>query len=236
MNMYLTDFELLILVAIGIFLLGYLLYLFFRSPFHYPYFKHSFDVSGKRNPDIENYIDEFLINGGFYTIDSHEKEIECWKEKCEKKIKKSLLKRYRRWQYKKSLDDEGAYIFYLTRKQTRYYQINYERTSYKVEQKVKSCICNYDYLFNRNERLKKINYECTIKEYDSNNQRKLMTKELRRQIIRRDKFTCQNCGKYMPDEVGLHVDHIIPISKGGKTVPSNLQVLCSKCNGSKSNK
>lgn len=63
-----------------------------------------------------------------------------------------------------------------------------------------------------------------------------MTKELRRQIIRRDKFTCQNCGKYMPNEVGLHVDHIIPISKGGKTVPSNLQVLCSKCNGSKSNK
>ena len=40
----------------------------------------------------------------------------------------------------------------------------------------------------------------------------------------------------MPDEVGLHVDHIISISKCGKTVPSNLQVLCSKCNGSKSNK
>jgi len=42
--------------------------------------------------------------------------------------------------------------------------------------------------------------------------------------------------RYMPDEVGLHIDHIIPVSKGGKTVASNLQVLCSKCNGSKSNK
>lgn len=40
----------------------------------------------------------------------------------------------------------------------------------------------------------------------------------------------------MPDEVGLHIDHIIPINKGGKSVKSNLQVLCSKCNGSKSNK
>lgn len=82
----------------------------------------------------------------------------------------------------------------------------------------------------------KINYECTLKEYNSNNQRKLMTKELRKRIINRDNYTCQMCGKYMPDEVGLHVDHIIPISKGGKTVPSNLQVLCSKCNGNKSNK
>ena len=42
--------------------------------------------------------------------------------------------------------------------------------------------------------------------------------------------------RYMPDEVGLHIDHIIPVSKGGKTVASNLQVLCSKCTGSKSNK
>ena len=87
-----------------------------------------------------------------------------------------------------------------------------------------------------NKMLKAINYECTLKEYNSKNQRKLMTKELRQQIIARDKYTCQMCGKYMPDEVSLHVDHIVSISKGGKTVPSNLQVLCSKCNGSKSNK
>ena len=55
-------------------------------------------------------------------------------------------------------------------------------------------------------------------------------------IMRRDNYTCQICGKYMPDGVGLHIDHILPISKGGKSVPSNLQVLCSKCNGKKSDK
>lgn len=60
-----------------------------------------------------------------------------------------------------------------------------------------------------------------------------MTKELRRQIMIRDDYTCQICGKYMPDEVGLQIDHIIPVSKGGKTIPSNLQTLCSKCNGKK---
>ena len=49
----------------------------------------------------------------------------------------------------------------------------------------------------------------------------------------RDNFTCRNCGKYMPDEVGLHIDHIVAIKNGGKTVESNLQVLCDKCNLSK---
>ena len=49
-------------------------------------------------------------------------------------------------------------------------------------------------------------------------------------------ITCQICGKYMPDEVGLEIDHIVSIKNGGKSVPSNLQVLCSKCNGHKSSK
>lgn len=51
--------------------------------------------------------------------------------------------------------------------------------------------------------------------------------------MERDNYTCQNCGKYMPDRVGLQIDHIVPVARGGKTVESNLQVLCSRCNGSK---
>ncbi|MBQ4167275.1 MAG: HNH endonuclease [Clostridia bacterium] len=75
-----------------------------------------------------------------------------------------------------------------------------------------------------------------MRKYHVKNQRKLLTKELRKEIIERDNYTCQICGKYMPDEVGLHIDHIVPIAKGGKTVKSNLQGLCSKCNGKKSSK
>lgn len=210
--------------------------LVFKSPFHYPYFIHYFDVSGKRKPQIDDLIDEFINLANFHKIQKHNNYIFLWKQECQKKIEKSKIKNYRKKQFTACLDDNAAFRFYLTRKQTRYKQRNYVKTAYKVTQTVNQFSCSYTYLQNRNKQLKNINYECTLREYYSKSQRKLMTKELREKIMIRDNYTCQNCGKHMPDEVGLHIDHIMPVSKGGKTVPSNLQVLCSKCNGNKSNK
>lgn len=46
---------------------------------------------------------------------------------------------------------------------------------------------------------------------------------------------CALCGASKKDRP-LHVDHIKPRSRGGKTEYENLQVLCSKCNQTKSNK
>lgn len=146
------------------------------------------------------------------------------------------MKNYRRKQYRESLDDNHSFVFYTSRQQTRYKQINYERIPYQVETIIDIYRYDYDTLVNRDARLQAINYECTLRDYFSKNQRKLMTPKLRKRIMERDNYTCQECGKHMPDEVGLHIDHIIPVSKGGKTVESNLQVLCSKCNRKKSNK
>lgn len=67
-------------------------------------------------------------------------------------------------------------------------------------------------------------------------ERQKLTSALRERIKQRDNYTCQLCGKQMLDNVGIHIDHIIPISKGGQTVENNLQVLCSVCNLKKSNK
>ena len=63
-----------------------------------------------------------------------------------------------------------------------------------------------------------------------------MSESMRHDVLKRDKSTCQLCGITAKDGAKLQVDHIIPVSKGGKTEMSNLQTLCSRCNIGKSNK
>jgi hypothetical protein len=60
---------------------------------------------------------------------------------------------------------------------------------------------------------------------------------LRFTILQRDNFSCNKCGRSPAKDpsVVLHVDHIIPWSKGGETVIENLETLCSDCNLGKSN-
>lgn len=61
-----------------------------------------------------------------------------------------------------------------------------------------------------------------------------LSASLRYQVLQRDQFRCQICGATKEDGVKLHVDHIFPVSKGGKTELSNLRTLCDRCNLGKS--
>lgn len=207
------------------------------SPFVYPQFIYDFDASGMRLPKMENFIDEFLIDGGMDEVMRHLDVIAKWKADSEQLVAKSMLRKRRQRQYNEACVHEAdAFLFIMWRNQTRYHQHNYQRSAYTVRNEIERFSCDYAYLMDRDRRLYEIGYETTLEKYHSKTQRKLMTPELRLQIKVRDNYTCQMCGKYMPDEVGLQIDHIVPVSKGGKTVPSNLQVLCDKCNRSKSNK
>lgn len=67
-------------------------------------------------------------------------------------------------------------------------------------------------------------------------QRSLMTDSLRYDVLKRDGFRCVICGRTADDGVKLHVYHIKPVSKGGKTEYENLRTLCDQCNFGKSNK
>lgn len=58
--------------------------------------------------------------------------------------------------------------------------------------------------------------------------------KIRFEILQRDNFTCQYCGKNTKeDKIKLEIDHKIPISKGGSNNPHNLITSCSECNRGK---
>lgn len=61
-----------------------------------------------------------------------------------------------------------------------------------------------------------------------------LSKRLRFEVFKRDKFTCQYCGRKSPD-VLLEADHIHPKSKNGKDDLLNLITSCRDCNSGKSN-
>ncbi len=60
---------------------------------------------------------------------------------------------------------------------------------------------------------------------------------MRFNVMKRDGFKCCFCGRSPATTVNLElqVDHIVPWSKGGESVISNLQTLCKDCNLGKSN-
>lgn len=60
---------------------------------------------------------------------------------------------------------------------------------------------------------------------------------IRFQVLKRDDFRCQACGKSPSAFPGLHlhVDHKVAWSNGGETTLDNLQTLCEPCNIGKSN-
>jgi hypothetical protein len=63
-------------------------------------------------------------------------------------------------------------------------------------------------------------------------ERKRISKEVRNAVWIRDQGLCLECGA----NDYLEFDHIIPVSRGGSNSLENVQLLCRRCNSSKSNK
>lgn len=57
---------------------------------------------------------------------------------------------------------------------------------------------------------------------------------LRFAVLRRDGFRCAYCGRGEPEGVQLHIDHIVPVARGGRTELENLVTACATCNVGKS--
>ncbi len=57
----------------------------------------------------------------------------------------------------------------------------------------------------------------------------------RKNVLWRDRFTCQYCGKIFPYEK-LTMDHVTPRSRGGPKTWENIVCSCIKCNQKKGNR
>lgn len=64
---------------------------------------------------------------------------------------------------------------------------------------------------------------------ETKNVRKPISKKTRFEVLKRDEFTCQYCGRKAPDVI-LHIDHINPVAKGGDNNILNLITSCADCN------
>ena len=53
-------------------------------------------------------------------------------------------------------------------------------------------------------------------------------------VFTRDDFTCQYCARQFSMKE-LTLDHLVPLSRGGKTSWENVVTACQKCNGKKGN-
>jgi hypothetical protein len=90
-----------------------------------------------------------------------------------------------------------------------------------------------EYPYSENNDSTKINRNIRPKKID---EIKFVKAGIRWQVFERDDFRCVSCGKSASDGAILHVDHIIPRSKGGEDAMENYQTLCHLCNIGKSNK
>lgn len=57
----------------------------------------------------------------------------------------------------------------------------------------------------------------------------------RRNIFKRDKYTCQYCGR-QPGSEELTIDHVVPRSQGGGTNWENCVLACIECNSLKADR
>lgn len=97
--------------------------------------------------------------------------------------------------------DAKSNDFYSNQIRSLIKRINNKRNTFYLDQEIWNAICRVE--------------------------RGKVSNKMRFAIYERDGHRCRICGSRLDD---LEIDHIIPISKGGKSTMDNLQTLCHRCN------
>jgi 5-methylcytosine-specific restriction endonuclease McrA len=137
--------------------------------------------------------------------------------------------------------NEYQSILFEENKKTRFYQfkvviyINYRSSKGRVKKSIHKIYYPEEFSKIRKQYVELKNKN-QLYEISSRIERAKMSDSIRYDVLKRDNYKCSICGRGKKDGVTLEVDHIIPVSKGGKTEMNNLQTLCDRCNRGKSNK
>lgn len=182
----------------------------------------------------------------------YEKNAETLKEyqRLYRRENTEILKQYHKKHRQENIDS-------INQKKKRYYQENREsilKRNKRYRQENAESIKRYKKQHDEEYKEYRRQYIQTDRgreaSYRSNLKRKSykhkveFTPHQRKLILDRDNWACQSCGIEVHDRRNgdwntpdkAHIDHILPISRGGNSIPSNLQVLCRTCNLSKRDK
>lgn len=213
-------------------------------------FYDRYQVAYKSNLQTAN-IDDYLL----MTIDKRYEDLKEYKIKYDE-----LIKQYN--DYKEEYDELKRYIDFDEADYLKFNISDYQKYQTKIlEENKKSVNIDFKVVIYLNYRSKKGKvHDSKYKTYDKDQfikifkeytslkeqnklyeissrvERSKMSESLRYNVLKRDNYKCQICGATAKEGAKLQVDHIIPVSKGGKTELNNLQTLCSRCNIGKSNK
>lgn len=105
----------------------------------------------------------------------------------------------------------------------------YGQGTFNIDDKVKELMQNVDITKKRGVFIYLLSGEekhLSLRTFDLN---------VKTSVFHRQNGICARCNQPFR-LVDMHADHIVPWSKGGKTLPENCQVLCKKCNLSKAAK
>lgn len=198
---------------------------------------------------IDDYLQKGIQNDlstFSHIIESNEKMHKLYREYV-KEFNQLMPERINNTKFFKIHDIKHWVVNYYERLVFRFYKLRptkYTKVSIKISYSspqgknnyVKQHEYSYDAIKRHFDYVQKLIDKRATRENLIRIERSKVTLTLRTEVLKRDNYTCQHCGATKNDGVLLHVDHIIPVSKGGKTEVSNLQTLCDWCNLGKSNK
>jgi predicted nucleic acid-binding Zn ribbon protein len=121
------------------------------------------------------------------------------------------------------------------------YKDNYTPKKLFIGKEMNCKNCNYQFTQNTSNQVfcsdqcnklfyKELNRKIGLGIIESPNKYASLLK-LRFEVLKRDNFQCKYCGRSpKTDNCKLHIDHVIPRSKGGNNNSENLITSCAECN------